>query len=44
MTILQELHREGKTILLITHDLTVANYAQKIYTMNDGRLKKEEIC
>ena len=29
MTILQELHREGKTILLITHDLTVANYAQK---------------
>jgi macrolide transport system ATP-binding/permease protein len=39
MRILQELHAEGKTIILITHDPVVADHAQKIYTMCDGRLK-----
>ena len=39
MGILQELHAEGKTILLITHDPTVADSAQKVYTMSDGHLK-----
>ena len=39
MGILQELHAEGKTILLITHDQTVADSAQKVYTMSDGHLE-----
>ncbi|MGI5895446.1 MAG: ABC transporter ATP-binding protein [Oscillospiraceae bacterium] len=38
MAILQELHEEGKTILLITHDQKVAGYAERVFTMRDGHL------
>ena len=38
MAILQELHEEGKTILLITHDQKVAGYAERVLTMRDGHL------
>ncbi len=38
MRILEELHEEGKTIVLITHDSTVAANAGKVFTMADGHL------
>ena len=42
MEILRELHEEGKTILLITHDPSVAASAQRVCTMSDGRLSGPE--
>lgn len=42
MQILQQLHQQGKTVLLITHDLTVANAAQKIWRISGGKLSKED--
>lgn len=38
MNIFQELNKEGKTILLVTHDDLVASYANRIITIQDGKL------
>src|SRR5919109_1282114 len=38
MELLGELHREGLTIVLVTHDRTVASYADRLLTVRDGRL------
>jgi putative ABC transport system ATP-binding protein len=38
MTILQELQREGRTIILVTHDETVASYAARDVVLRDGAI------
>lgn len=38
LKILQSLHREGKTIVLVTHDQTVAKYAKRIIKIQDGKI------
>jgi putative ABC transport system ATP-binding protein len=38
MNILKELNAEGKTIILITHDKSVATVAKRIVTLNDGKI------
>lgn len=42
MAMLRELHAEGKTILLITHDQQVAACAGRILRMHDGRLSETQ--
>lgn len=36
LEILHELHRQGQTIILVTHDLQVARHAQRIIELSDG--------
>ena len=38
MHLLKELNDEGSTIVIVTHDMNVASYASRIYTMRDGFL------
>ena len=38
MTILRELHAEGHTIVLITHDADVAAHADRVIELRDGRV------
>lgn len=38
MDMLCELHSQGKTIVLITHDMEVASLAQRIVRISDGRI------
>jgi ABC-type lipoprotein export system ATPase subunit len=38
MRLLVELHREGRTLLLVTHDADVAAHAQRVVRMQDGRV------
>ncbi len=38
MDILKSLNDRGKTIIVVTHDSFVANYAQRIIRISDGRL------
>jgi putative ABC transport system ATP-binding protein len=38
MDILCGLHREGKTIIIVTHDPKIAEYANRIITLEDGRI------
>jgi len=42
MHLLKELNDEGRTIILVTHDLNVAGYANRIFTMHDGVLTESE--
>ena len=41
MAMIQELHREGKTIVLITHEREIAEYADRIVLIRDGILYEE---
>jgi len=41
MNLLKELHREGRTIILITHDEHVANHAERIIHIQDGNILSE---
>ena len=41
MDMLQELNSNGQTIILITHDITVAKKAKRIVRMSDGKLYEE---
>lgn len=38
MEILTKLHQEGKTIIVITHDLNIASYGKKIINIKDGEI------
>lgn len=42
MHLLKELNDEGSTIVIVTHDMNVARYASRIYTMRDGFLMEGE--
>ena len=41
MEILQKLHFDGRTIVMITHDAKNAEYAQRIIHLRDGKLREE---
>ncbi|MBF6637141.1 MacB family efflux pump subunit [Rouxiella silvae] len=38
MQLLQHLHRQGHTVIIITHDPQVADYADRIITLSDGKI------
>jgi putative ABC transport system ATP-binding protein len=40
MNLLNELHDEGKTIVMVTHDPSIARHASRICTMRDGILSE----
>jgi putative ABC transport system ATP-binding protein len=39
MALLAELHHEGGTIIVVTHDAAVAGYAGRVITMQDGQIR-----
>lgn len=41
MELFQELHDEGKTIIMITHDVEIAKNASRIVRILDGKLREE---
>lgn len=43
MNTLQRLHRENHTIVLITHDMSVARYASRIIKIEDGNIISDSI-
>ena len=42
MTLFDDLHREGVTIILVTHERDIALHSERILHFRDGRLEKEE--
>ncbi|AWI53995.1 macrolide ABC transporter permease/ATP-binding protein MacB [Aquabacterium olei] len=38
MRILRELHADGHTVILVTHDAQVASHAQRVIEISDGRI------
>jgi putative ABC transport system ATP-binding protein len=43
LSILKELNRKGTTIILITHDMEVAESAKRIVTIRDGLILEERV-
>ena len=41
MEILQKLHAQGSTIVMITHDAKNASYAEKTLHLRDGKIDEE---
>lgn len=41
MTLLSELHKSGRTILLITHDTQVAAHADRVIHIRDGKISED---
>ena len=41
MAMFEELHAEGKTVLLVTHDLEIARHAARSITIRDGRIRAD---
>ena len=44
MNILKGLHSQGKTIILITHDINIARYAERIAYLRNGKIDSEEVA
>jgi putative ABC transport system ATP-binding protein len=42
MAILTELNKEGKTIVLVTHEKYIADYSARVIYLRDGRVVKED--
>lgn len=42
LTILDRLHEQGKTLIAVTHDEGIAEGAQRVIRLLDGRIKKQE--
>lgn len=43
MKILTDLHKEGHTIILVTHDKNIANYANRIIEIKDGEIYNDSV-
>jgi len=41
MLIFRKLHQEGRTIILVTHDQAVADHAQRIIVLKDGKIAED---
>jgi putative ABC transport system ATP-binding protein len=42
VSLIHQLHREGNTIVLVTHDPNLANQAQKVIIIKDGKIKPHD--
>ena len=40
--LLDELHAQGATIVLVTHNEALARRAERLVTLRDGRIEREE--
>ena len=41
LALFEELHREGRTIVVVTHSEDVAARAQRVVRLRDGRIEKD---
>jgi len=42
LSLFQRLHREGRTLIMITHDRAVAEHARRLIVLKDGRVTQDE--
>jgi putative ABC transport system ATP-binding protein len=43
MDILQRLNREGRTIILVTHEQVIAEHARRVISLRDGRIVADDV-
>jgi macrolide transport system ATP-binding/permease protein len=42
LALIAEIHADGETVLLVTHDAEVARHAERVVRMHDGRITEDE--
>lgn len=42
LVLFQKLHREGRTIIFVTHNPDLANYSSRNITLRDGKIVSDE--
>ena len=42
MALFEELHQQGMTLIVVTHDMDIASQAQRIVTLKDGQIISDE--
>jgi putative ABC transport system ATP-binding protein len=42
MTLFEELHRRGNTIILVTHEADIAEHAHRVVRIRDGQIESDE--
>ena len=42
MSLIQQINNEGKTILVVTHELDIANMCKRIVTLKDGVIVEDQ--
>ena len=42
LSLFQRLHREGRTLIMITHDRAVAEHARRLIVLKDGRVAEDQ--
>jgi putative ABC transport system ATP-binding protein len=42
MELISSLHKQGKTIIMVTHESDIAGYAQRIIYLKDGVVESED--
>jgi putative ABC transport system ATP-binding protein len=43
MAIFQRLHQDGRTVIMITHDRDLAEHANRVIVLDDGRIAEDEL-
>ena len=43
MNVFKELHNKGKTVIIVTHDMGVAEQCERIIEIADGRIQQERL-
>ena len=43
LSLLTQLNRQGKTIIIITHDMNIAKYAKRIIRLKDGLIESDTL-
>jgi putative ABC transport system ATP-binding protein len=43
LAIFQRLHRDGRTLLIVTHDIAIAEHADRILVMRDGQVSEDRL-
>ncbi|WP_448548010.1 ABC transporter ATP-binding protein [Thalassotalea fusca] len=44
MDLLCDLHKQGQTIVMVTHEDDIASYAQRTIRMKDGQIMEDSLC
>jgi putative ABC transport system ATP-binding protein len=44
MEILQNLNDKGLTIVLVTHELDIAQFAKRVLVFRDGKIRKDDVA